>query len=88
MNPVTFELVARGTATNDGVDSLCCPDCQVALDLQQPDIGEPMQLLGICCCCSRWYLAVELHFDGGETLLLELPSAKSIRLTHAASPLC
>ena len=41
----SFELVARGTATNDGVNSLCCPDCEVPLDLHQPDLGNR---------CSCW----------------------------------
>jgi hypothetical protein len=85
--PGTFELVARGTAMNDGITSLCCPDCQVALDLHQPDPDDPTQLLGSCGCCSKWFFAVELDSEWNETLLLELPSAETIRLTHATSPL-
>ena len=85
--PIAFELVARGTIANDGVESLCCPDCQITLDLHQPDIDQPAQLIGTCGCCSRWFLLVEIDFDGGEMLMLELPSAKSIRLTHSASSL-
>src|ERR1035438_7166493 len=80
---VTFDLVARGTAKNVGAISLCCPDCQVPLDLHQPDQDEPMQLLGTCGCCSRWFFVVELDSDWDETLLLELPSAETIRLAHA-----
>ena len=86
-NRETFELVARGTATNNGVDSLCCPDCQVPLDLHQPDLGQPMLLLGTCGCCSRWFFAVDLDLDGNETVLLELPSAEAIRLAHTEAPL-
>ena len=85
--PGTFELIARATATNDGVTSLCCPDCQVALDLHQPDQDDPMQLLGTCACCSRWFFVVELDSEWNGTLLLELPSAEMIRMTHATSPL-
>jgi hypothetical protein len=83
-NRESFELVARATASNDGVDSLCCPDCHDTLDLHQPDLGQPMLLLGICGSCSKWFLAVDLDFDGNETLLLELPSAGLIRATHGA----
>jgi len=86
-SPGTFELVARGTARNDGVNSLYCPDCQIPLDLHQPDQEEPMQLLGTCDECSKWFLVVELDSDWSGTLLLEIPSAETIRLTHAASPL-
>jgi hypothetical protein len=84
-NPLTFELVARGTAIRDGVHVLCCPDCEIPLDLHQPDLAEPMQLLATCGCCSRWFLVVELDLDANEPLLLELPSAESIRLAHASS---
>ena len=83
----TFELVARGTATDDGVTPLCCPDCQVPLDLHQPDQDEPTQLLGTCCCCSKWFFVVELDSEWNGTLLLELPTAETIRLRHASSPL-
>jgi hypothetical protein len=86
-NPLSFELVARGLASTDEDNVLCCPDCQVPLDLHQPDLAEPMQLLATCGCCTRWFMLVELDLDGSETLLLELPSAESIRLAHAESPL-
>ena len=84
--PLSFELVARGTANKYGVNVLCCPDCEVLLDLHQPDLSEPMQLLATCECCRRWFIVVELDFEGNEPLLLELPSAESIRLAHAALP--
>jgi hypothetical protein len=83
----SLEVVARGTATNDGANSLCCPDCELPLDLHQPDLGQPMQLLGTCASCSKWFFAVDLDPDGIETVLLELPSAELIRQMHAASPL-
>ena len=82
-----LEVVARGTATNDGVNSLCCPDCELPLDLHQPDLEQPMQLLGTCRSCSKWFFAVDLDPDGIETVLLELPSADLIRQVHGASPL-
>lgn len=85
-NPLSFELVARGTANKYGVNVLCCPDCEVPLDLHQPDLSEPMQLLATCECCRRWFMVVELSFEGNDPLLLELPSAESIRLAHGALP--
>jgi hypothetical protein len=86
-NPLSLELVARGTAATAEDSILCCPDCQIPLDLHQPDLAEPTQLLATCGCCTRWFMLVDLDPDGGETLLLELPSAESIRLAHAASSL-
>ena len=83
-----LSLVVRGTVTNAGVNALCCPDCQAPLELHQPDLGQPMQLLGTCGSCSRWFFLVDLDFDGNETLVLELPSAELIRLVHSAAPLC
>ena len=59
--------------------SLCCPDCEVPLELHQPDHGEPMQLLGTCESCSRWFFVVDLDSEWHRTLLLELPSAEMIR---------
>jgi hypothetical protein len=85
-NPLSFELVARGTTSTGEGNVLCCPDCEVPLDLHQPDLAEPLQLLATCGCCSRWFMLVELDLDRNETLLLELPSAESIRLAHAESP--
>jgi hypothetical protein len=82
-----LKLVARGTATSDGVNSLCCPDCEFPLELHQPDLGQPMQLLGTCGGCSKWFFIVDLDFDGTETVLLELPSAELIRLEYVAARL-
>jgi hypothetical protein len=84
---LSFELLVRGTAPNDEDNVLCCPDCDVPLDLHQPDFAEPTQLLAICDCCTRWYMLIELDLDGSESLLLELPSVESIRLAQAASTL-
>lgn len=83
----SLKLVARGTASNDGVNSLCCPDCEQPLDLHQPDLGQPMQLLGTCETCSKWFFVVDLDPDGFETVVLELPSAELVRLAHSDSPL-
>jgi hypothetical protein len=77
--PMTFELVARAVGTDSWANSLCCPNCQVPLNLHQPDEERPSQLLGTCDCCSRWFLLVESELDWDGTLMFELPSADSIR---------
>jgi uncharacterized protein YbaR (Trm112 family) len=86
-NREALELVARGAVTNDGVNALCCPDCQFPLDLHQPDLEQPMQLLGICESCCKWFFIVGVDDEGNETVLLELPSAELIRLAHAPTRL-
>jgi hypothetical protein len=68
-----------------GASSFCCPDCQAALDLQQPDVDQPTQLLGICDGCSKWFFLVELEEEWNGTMLFELPSAKTLR-SMLASP--
>jgi hypothetical protein len=77
--PVTCEPVTRPVTMIPGASSLCCPDCQAALDLQQPDVDQPAQLLGICKGCSKWYFLVEVEEDWNGTMLFELPSADTIR---------
>jgi hypothetical protein len=81
---MTFELVARAITTNSWSNSFCCPNCQVPLNLHQPDEEQPSQLLGTCDCCSRWFFLVESEMNGDGTLLFELPSAEMIRATLAA----
>jgi hypothetical protein len=76
---MTFELVAHPVAVCPEASSLCCPDCQVPLDLSQPDDSEPTQLLGTCDSCRRWFFAVEIEADWNGTLLFELPRAETIR---------
>ena len=80
---MTFELVAHLVRTNSWTDSRCCPNCQVPLNLHQPDEEQPSQLLGTCDCCSRWFFLVESEMDWDGTLLFELPSAETIRRTFA-----
>ena len=58
-------------------NSLCCPACQVPLNLHQPDEEQPSQLLGTCDCCSRWFFLVESELDWEGMLLFELPSAET-----------
>ena len=67
-----------------GAHSLHCPDCQIPLDLHQPDEDQPTQLLGTCGGCSKWFLLVEIEPNWNETLLFALPCADNIR---AARPI-
>jgi len=78
-NPMTFELVTRPVTMKPGASSLCCPDCQVPLNLHQPDQDQPSQLLGTCDGCSKWFFLVEIEQDWNGTLLFELPCAETIR---------
>ncbi len=57
---------------------LCCPDCQIPLNLLQPDENDPCCLLGACERCSKWVLLVELEPDWKKTRLVELPSGDAI----------
>ena len=58
--PLTFELVARCRELGYLDQFALLPECQVPLNLHQPDEDQPSQLLGTCDCCSRWF------FIGGE----------------------
>ncbi len=82
---MTFELVARPITMKPGAHSLHCPDCQIPLDLHQPDEDQPTQLLGTCGGCSKWFLLVEIEPNWNETLLFALPCAENIRALLAPS---
>jgi len=84
-SPLTFELVARPVTMKPSAHSLCCPDCQIPLDLHQPDEDEPAQLLGTCDGCSKWFFLLETEPDWSGTLLFELPCVETIRAMVAAS---
>jgi hypothetical protein len=77
--PISFEMMTHAASMSQEVGSLCCPECEVPLDLHQPDDNEPTQLLGVCASCSRWYFVVEVESTWNNALLFELPSAGSIR---------
>ncbi len=81
--PLSFELVARAVSTQSRANSLCCPTCQIPLNLSQPDEEQPSQLLGTCECCSRWFFLVESELDWEGMLLFELPSAETVRRMFA-----
>jgi hypothetical protein len=50
------------------VVAICCPNCEYALTLHQPDPTLPDRLLATCDECKSWYLA---NSDG--TVLKLLP---------------
>jgi hypothetical protein len=82
--PLTFQLVARSVSSIAWANSLCCPECEVTLNLHQPDEDQPSQLLGTCDCCSRWFFLVENELDCDDMLLFELPNAEEIRAALVA----
>ncbi len=83
--PVHLELVACASSAQSWTNSLDCPNCQVPLNLHQPDEEQPSQLLGTCESCARWFFLVESERDWDGTLLFELPSAETIRALFAGS---
>jgi hypothetical protein len=78
-SPLAFELVARSVNSNAWANSLCCPECQITLNLHQPDEEQPSQLLGTCDGCSKWFFVLENDLELDEMLLFELPTAETIR---------
>jgi hypothetical protein len=77
--PISFEMTTHAVSMSPEVCSLCCPECEIPLDLHQPDDNEPTQLLGICGSCCKWYFLVEIESDWNDALLFELPSAGAVR---------
>jgi hypothetical protein len=79
------EFVARTLSMGTGSPLLHCPDCEIPLNLLQPDENEPSRLLGTCESCSKWVYLVEMEPDWSQTLLVELPSGEAIRQSLAGS---
>lgn len=77
--PMTVELTARSVAMSPPLNGPACPDCQAPLDLHQPDVDRPTHLLCTCALCSRWFFLLEIDADWNEAVLVELPSAETIR---------
>ena len=46
----------------------CCPRCESALTLHQPDPDQPNRLLATCDECKSWFLT-----DSQATILIALP---------------
>jgi hypothetical protein len=49
IKPIRFEYA----------DEVSCPRCDELLERHQPEAARPERLLGICHCCSRWFLIDE-----------------------------
>ena len=64
--PISFEMTTHAVSMSPEVCSLCCPECEIPLDLHQPDDNEPTQLLGICGSCCKWYFLVEIESDWND----------------------
>jgi hypothetical protein len=77
--PMSFDLMTHAVSMSPNVGSLCCPECEIPLDLHQPDDDEPTQLMGICGACGKWFFLVEIESGWNGALLFELPSARAIR---------
>jgi hypothetical protein len=55
-----------------------CPDCKGALDLHQPDEGNPERLLGVCQRCSGWFL-MDQRPGQRSWMMVHLPDAATFR---------
>ena len=86
--PISFDLMTHAVSMSRDGNSLFCPECEVLLDLHQPDHNEPTQLLGVCASCNKWYFLVEIEFDWNGALLFELPSAGAIRAMLGTTANC
>ena len=76
--PATVGFVVRTITLGQGAPRLCCPDCQIPLNLLQPDENDPSRMLGTCDHCSKWVFLLELEPDWTKSLLVELPSSDAI----------
>jgi hypothetical protein len=47
--------------------SIACQACRAELDLHQPRLERPDELLGICTACDAWHF-VGLSLDGTPTI--------------------
>jgi hypothetical protein len=83
--PLNFELVGHALSAGSWTNSLSCTTCRAPLNLHQPDEERPSQLLGTCDVCSRWFLVVDSELDWEGMLLVELPTAETIRALLAAA---
>jgi hypothetical protein len=73
---MTPGFVAWTFSLDNGIRSLCCPDCEVALNLLQPEEEDPSRLLGTCGICSKWFVLMELQPDWKNAVLVEIPTTE------------
>jgi hypothetical protein len=72
------------TISAEGLEPPRCRDCQVELNLHQPDEDRPEHLLGTCARCGEWYL-LEFGKNLREAYLFDMPNIRLIRAALAAT---
>jgi hypothetical protein len=68
----------------EGLEPPKCRDCQVELNLHQPDEDRPEHMLGTCARCGEWYL-IEFGKNSREAFLFDLANVRTIRQTLSAA---
>jgi hypothetical protein len=82
---VPFPLeVATLPLEADGPGALECLACQVPLELQQPDLEQPLYLLGSCARCGSWYF-IAIAAEQGEVVMARMVIPDLIRRSLSAS---
>ena len=66
----------------EGLESPFCLDCNIRLEVHQPDELRPEHLLGSCVGCGGWYL-IEVDPNETEAYLVDLPNVTRIRAVMA-----
>jgi hypothetical protein len=84
--PVSQQMMIAWTVTplpvsDEGIEPPVCRECEVDLNVHQPDEGRPEHLLGTCPCCGAWYL-IELNSELTEAFLIDMPN---VSLIHSAA---
>jgi hypothetical protein len=54
-----------------------CPQCDLSLELHQPDFENPSRLLGICSHCRAWYI-IDVDPDGQAALAVFIPEIETL----------
>jgi hypothetical protein len=62
-----------------------CQTCGAALDLHQPDVARPDEILGICAACGAWHVLTQLA-HGWDVLVIELPPGVEAEVGRAGPP--
>jgi hypothetical protein len=68
----------------EGLEPPRCRNCQIELNLHQPDEDRPEHMLGTCAGCGDWYL-IEFGKNLREAFLFDLENVRSIRAILASA---
>jgi hypothetical protein len=68
--------------SDEGFEPPECRECDVDLNVHQPDEDRPEHLLGTCPCCGAWYL-IELNSERTEAFLIDMPNVSAIHSAPA-----